>query len=88
MFNNMLIEDYTMQCLCKDIPREIAWAMVKAILEERTPEDEPVWVYLSETETAIYRLRDSEAIFPITYIDNLYNLRIKFDRAWQKAKEG
>lgn len=88
MFNNMLVEDYTMRCFCEDIPKEIAWAMVKAILEERSPADEPVWVYLSETETVLHKLRDTEATFPITYTDSLYILRINFDRAWQKAKEG
>ena len=88
MFNNMLIEDYTMRCFCEDISREIAWAMVKAILEDRSPADEPVWVYLSETETILHRLRDTEAAFPITYTDSLYNLRCKFDKAWQQAKEG
>ena len=88
MFNNMLIEDYTMKCFCEDIPREIAWAMVKATLEDRTPADEPVWVYLSDTETISHKLRDVEAAFSFTYTDNLYNLRIKFDRAWQQAKGG
>lgn len=88
MFNNMLIEDYTMRCFCEDIPREIAWAMVKATLEERSPADEPVWVYLSETETVLHKLRDTEATFSITYTDSLYYLRRKFDKAWQQAKEG
>ena len=88
MFNNMLIEDYTMRCFCEDIPREIAWAMIKATLEDRTPADEPVWVYLSETETVLHKLRDTEAAFPITYTDSLYNLRATFDKAWQQAKEG
>ena len=84
----MLIEDYTMRCFCEDIPREIAWAMVKDTLEERSPADEPVWVYLSETETVLHKLRDTEATFSITYTDSLYYLRRKFDKAWQQAKEG
>jgi hypothetical protein len=84
----MLIEDYTMKCFCEDIPKEIAWAMVKATLEDRSPVDEPVWVYLSDTETILHKLRDTEAAFAFTYTDNLYNLRIKFDKAWQQAKEG
>lgn len=88
MYINMLVEDYTQKVMCEDISPSIAWSIVKAMYEECDSADEPIWVYIDETETRPNHLRDTEAAFCITYTDSIRFLKIKFEHALKQAKEG
>ena len=88
MYINMLIEDYTQRIVCEDINETIAWAMIKAVYEERTAEDEPAWVYFSSIDTEISRLKQSDSAFAITHTDSIGYLKTKFEHYLKQAKEG
>lgn len=88
MYINMLIEDYTQRIVCEDINETIAWAIVKAAYEERTAEDEPVWIYFSSVDTEVNKLRQSETAFAITYTDSIVFLKTKFEYYLKQAREG
>ena len=85
---NMLIEDYTQRINCEDINTATAWAIVKAMYEDCTSANEPIWIYFSDTETEAEKLRELESHFCITYTDSLTFLKSKFDKAVREAKEG
>lgn len=88
MYINMLIEDYTQRIVCEDINETIAWAMVKAVYEERTAEDEPAWIYFSSVDTDANRLRQSDSAFAITHTDSIGYLKTKFEHYLKQAREG
>ena len=85
---NMLIEDYTQRIKCEDINTATAWAIIKALYEDCTSADEPIWVYFSDTDTEAEKLRETEACFCITYTDSISYLKTKFEKAVRTAKEG
>jgi hypothetical protein len=74
--------------MCEDISPSVAWNIVKAMYEERDSADEPIWVYIDETETRLNHLRETEAAFCITYTDSIRFLKDKFELALKQAKEG
>ena len=88
MYINMLIEDSIQKVICEDINETVAWAMIKAVYEERTSEDEPIWVYFSSIDTNINKLRQSDFAFAITYTDSVSFLKTKFKYHLGQAREG
>lgn len=90
MYINMLIEDYTQRLLCEDISPSIAWAIIKAQYEERTEEDEELWVYIGSADRSakVSYLKEENNNFEVKAIDTLTEIKNQFDYHISKVKEG
>lgn len=90
IYINLLIEDFTQRILCEDIKPSIAWAMIKAQYEERTTEDEELWVYFGAAHYRpnISHLKSEDISMEIKSTDTITTLWDKFDHCIYRVKEG